>query len=361
MRRWWWGQIRRPCLDVGVAAFGPRGVVVGVAQARRDFAVHGGAAAVAHAHRQAHRFGVEAAFAADVEDLASAAEDHRDDACAAGQPAGFGRGDAAAGVEGAHPGGVELGHQLVQGHRHHDRGATATGPGQVLRLDGLEELGERDAVADRGGQVGVDPATARSPAPAARAGEEIARIILVSICPCRAGRRNRPWQVPSSSSHIVNVVRRSASASSRSSARPSNSSARSGAITSKTRRPRTRNAFASWWAASSTRCASAAARCSAETANCPVRGSRSNDATIARPCARLTRPAAIAAARTSMLLDLLREPEVGAGLAAYLPGLGRDPVRRGAGTGLDRGLDFVRRRRAAAGRARRAAPGLGRG
>ena len=160
---------------------------------------------------------------------------------------------------------------------------------------------------DRGGQVRVDP-TLRFCAPAARAGEEIARIILVSICPCRAGRRNRPWQVPSSSSHIVNVVRRSASASSRSSALPSNSSARSGAITSKTRRPRTRNAFASWSAASSTRWVSAAARCSAETANCPVRGSRSNEATIARPWARLTRPAAIAAARTSCVLEVLREP-----------------------------------------------------
>ena len=56
------------------------------------------------------------------------------------------------------PGGVELGHQLVQGHRDHDGGATATGPGQVLRLDRLEELGEGDAVTDRGGQVGVDPA-----------------------------------------------------------------------------------------------------------------------------------------------------------------------------------------------------------
>ena len=39
-----------------------------------------------------------------------------------------------------------------------------------------------------------------------------------------------------------------------------------------------------------------------------------------------------------MLLEVLREPEVGAGLAAYLPRLDRDPVRRGAGTRLDRGL-----------------------
>ena len=67
-------------LDVGVAAFGPGDVVVGVAQAWWDSQSIGGAAAVAHGHREAHGFGVEAASAADVEDLASAAEDHRDDA-----------------------------------------------------------------------------------------------------------------------------------------------------------------------------------------------------------------------------------------------------------------------------------------
>ena len=39
-----------------------------------------------------------------------------------------------------------------------------------------------------------------------------------------------------------------------------------------------------------------------------------------------------------MLLEALGQPEVGAGLAAYLPGLDRDPVRRGAGTGFHRGL-----------------------
>ena len=39
-----------------------------------------------------------------------------------------------------------------------------------------------------------------------------------------------------------------------------------------------------------------------------------------------------------MRLDLLREAEVGAGLAAYLPGLDRDPVRHGACTSVDRGL-----------------------
>jgi len=49
-------------LDVGAAAFGATDVVVGVAQARRHFAVDGGAAPVSDAHREAHGFGVEAAF-----------------------------------------------------------------------------------------------------------------------------------------------------------------------------------------------------------------------------------------------------------------------------------------------------------
>ncbi len=37
-------------------------------------------------------------------------------------------------------------------------------------------------------------------------------------------------------------------------------------------------------------------------------------------------------------LDLLGQTEVGASIAAYLPRLGRDPVRSGAGTSVDRGL-----------------------
>ena len=132
-----------------------------------------------------------------------------------------------------------------------------------------------------------------------RRGELIARIILVSICPCRAGMRKRPWQVPSSSSNIVNVVRRNAFASSASSAFPSNFSARSGAITSKIRPPRIRSAFASWCSAIATRWVSAAPRCSVSTANSPVVGSWSSAATIARAWAMLTRPSAIAAASTS--------------------------------------------------------------
>ena len=39
-----------------------------------------------------------------------------------------------------------------------------------------------------------------------------------------------------------------------------------------------------------------------------------------------------------MLLEVRCEPEVGAGLAAYLPRLDGDPVRCGAGTGVDGGL-----------------------
>ena len=51
---------------------------------------------------------------------------------AAGQAAGFGCGDAAAGVEGGDAGCVEVGQALVEGHGDHDRGAAATGVGQGL-------------------------------------------------------------------------------------------------------------------------------------------------------------------------------------------------------------------------------------
>ncbi len=99
-----------------------------------------------------------------------------------------------------------------------------------------------------------------SPSPFGRVGEASARTIFCSIRPCRAGIRKRPWQVPSSSSRIVSVVRRSARASCSSSTRPSNDSATSGATTSSTLRPRTARSAASWWAASPTRCASACRR-----------------------------------------------------------------------------------------------------
>ncbi len=99
-------------VDVGVFALGPGGVVVGVAQAWWCFAADCGAASVAYAHGDWHGLVVEPAFAADVEDLALAAEDHRDDARGAGETSCFDRGDAAAGVQGADPGVVEVGGEL---------------------------------------------------------------------------------------------------------------------------------------------------------------------------------------------------------------------------------------------------------
>ena len=163
----------------------------------------------------------------------------------------------------------------------------------------------------------------------------------MSICPCGAGMRKRPWQVPSSSSHMVNVVRRSARASSASSALPSNFSARSGAITSKIRPPRIRSAFASWCSASATRWVSAAHRCSALTANSPVVGSRSSAATIARAWAVLTRPSAIGRGEHVVPVQCLGEAEVGAGFAADLPGLDRDPVGGGVRAGVGGGTGAV--------------------
>ena len=163
----------------------------------------------------------------------------------------------------------------------------------------------------------------------------------MSICPCSAGMRKRPWQVPSSSSNIVKVVRRSAFASSASSALPSNFSARSGAITSKIRPPRIRSAFASWCSAKATRWVSAAPRCSVSTANSPVVGSLSSAATIARAWAMLTLPSAIAAGQHVVALQCLGEAEVGAGVAADLPRLDRDPVGGCAGTGVGGGTGTV--------------------
>ena len=110
---------------------------------------------------------------------------------AAGQPAGFGGGEVAAGVQGAHPRGLEVVEQLLHGHGHHHRRAAAAGLRQVLGAHRLDQLGERDPVPHRGGQVRVDPARGvrrRTGSPVAdRAGEEIARIIFDSICPCRDG------------------------------------------------------------------------------------------------------------------------------------------------------------------------------
>src|SRR5680860_1402511 len=89
--------------DVGGSALGPRDVVVGVAHRGWPVAVLGGAALVADGHPDALGFAVEAAFAADVEDLRLRAEDDRDDPGGTGQSAGFGCGDLATGVQGARP------------------------------------------------------------------------------------------------------------------------------------------------------------------------------------------------------------------------------------------------------------------
>ncbi len=168
----------------------------------------------------------------------------------------------------------------------------------------------------------------------ARLGEARARIILISICPCSAGMRNRPWQVPSSSSHSDKVVRRRAWASSRSSARPSNCSATSGAMTSKTRRPRMRSSLASWWAARSTRCCSAATRCSWLTANAararqPIQ--RGDDRAGLRDVHPTT---GHGGGKHVVVLEALGVTQVRAGVAAHLPGLDRHPVGRGRRAGV---------------------------
>ena len=114
----------------------------------------------------------------------------------AGEPAGLGRTDLTAGVEGAHAGSVEVGAELLEGHRDHDGGRAAAGLGQGLGRDGLQELAEREAVAHRRGQIVVDVSDVDL------AGEHRARTNLPRIWPCRVGMRNWPWQVPSSSSRI---------------------------------------------------------------------------------------------------------------------------------------------------------------
>ena len=212
--------------------------------------------------------------------------------------------------------------------------------GSVLGRDRLDQLGERDAVAHRGGQVGVDPA--------------------VRTCACDACRVRRwpgsSWSAsaragPGSGSGRGRCPRRPPTSSTSYAAalvlpRPRAPCPRT-ARRARGRSPRRRAGPgpATPWRRGGppalTRWASAAARCSAETANSPVLGNRSNAATIARAWARLTRPAAIAADSTSCCSSLLGQLEVGAGVAAYLPGLDRHPVSRTAGTGLDRGLGLL--------------------
>ena len=54
--------------------------------------------------------------------------------------------------QGAHPSCVEVGEELAEGHRDHHRRAAAAGLGQLLGWERLDQLGERDPVADGGGR-----------------------------------------------------------------------------------------------------------------------------------------------------------------------------------------------------------------
>ena len=104
--------------------------MVGVAERGRPVAALGGAAVVPQCQGDALGFGVEAASAAEVEDLGAGAEDGGDDPGGAREAAGLGGGDLPAGVQVTHPGRMQVGEQLVVGHGDHDGGATAAGLGQ---------------------------------------------------------------------------------------------------------------------------------------------------------------------------------------------------------------------------------------
>ena len=64
--------------------------------------------------------------------------------------------DAPSGVEGADPGVVEVGEQLVVAHRDHHGDVTARHGGEVVGGQGLQQLGERNPVPDRRREAGVD-------------------------------------------------------------------------------------------------------------------------------------------------------------------------------------------------------------
>ena len=192
-----------------------------------------------------------------------------------------------------------------------------------------------------------------------RDGELIARIILVSICPCSAGMRKRPWQVPSSSSHMVNVVRRSARASSASSAFPSNFSARSGAITSKIRPPRIAECL---------RVVVLSQRHQVRLGGSSLFGVDGELAGGGQPVERGHDRAGLGGVDLALghrrgehvvPVQCLGEAEVGAGFAADLPGLDRDPVGGGVRTGLGGGTGAVGLGEQSELRARRAVPWRG--
>ena len=80
-------------VEVGLPAFCPGFQVVGFAPGGGDGAAFGAAVLVSESHRLALGRRIEAAGAAEVEDLAVAAEDDRDDGGFAGQPADLGGGE----------------------------------------------------------------------------------------------------------------------------------------------------------------------------------------------------------------------------------------------------------------------------
>ena len=83
--------------------------MVGVAHRGWSVAVLGGAALVSDGHGEALGLGVEAASAAEVEDLGPAVEDGGDDPVVTREASGLGGGDLATGVQLADPGSIEVG------------------------------------------------------------------------------------------------------------------------------------------------------------------------------------------------------------------------------------------------------------
>jgi hypothetical protein len=138
------GKVRLAALRPGLV------VVVGLAPGGWHIAAVGGAGAVAQAHRLALRRGEEASGAAEVEDLALAAEDDGDDARLAGQPAGlFGRDPVAGGGIGPSASGL----QGVEVKDHHHRCRCPAVLRQAVDGEVLQEGAERFAAAAGQGEL----------------------------------------------------------------------------------------------------------------------------------------------------------------------------------------------------------------
>ena len=237
-------------VGVGGSAAGPGLVVVDVAGGRWQVAALGGAAAVALRDGDALGPGVEAAGAAEVEDLGPPAEHGRDDPGLARQPAGLTGADPGAGVQrrGRQP-------TVERPERHgddHGRG-DAAGGGQVVGGVALDPLDERPP--EPGLQRPLVPVGAAGagaecgsglPVAAWCLGAAIAISCLRSISAAGVGRVNRPVLVPLPFSRSVSDTLRAAAASSSASALASAASPTAGATVSRIRRPSRLSAFASW-------------------------------------------------------------------------------------------------------------------